>query len=220
MSIAPSGRPGVAQQLVRTACCSPDEPDPDRVPSGQGWPASRWRHAGSHGAPPPGKAGRRGGNRAFQLLPAAGVAAVMPWWILQARVVQLRHRQGVGPALSQPSRSPRQSLPAVTVMARCVSGGATLHCPLGPPQPLQLGRQRPGAVFQVQEVAVAVERPAVDGARPAAPITGLRGARTRVVGLGPAAASVALVEPGSGREADLPGPTRRPAGHKVSPPLA
>jgi hypothetical protein len=31
---------------------------------------------------------------------------------------------------------------------------------------------------------------------------------------------MALVDPRSGREADLPGPTGRPAGHQVSPPLA
>jgi len=54
--------------------------------------------AASNGTPQPGKAGPRGGNREFQLLPAAGVAAVVPWWgVLQARVVQLGHREGVGP---------------------------------------------------------------------------------------------------------------------------
>src|SRR6266545_7987788 len=56
---------------------------------------------------------------------------------------------------------------------------AALHRPIGPPQPVQLRRQRPGAVLQVLQVAVAVERPAVDAARPAAPVAGLRGARTR-----------------------------------------
>jgi hypothetical protein len=175
---------------------------------------------GSHDAQP-GTAGRRGGNRAFRLPPAAGVAALLPWWgVLQTRVVQLRHRQGVGAGWRQPSRAPRQGLPAVTVMACWVWGGAALHRPLTPPQPLQLCRQRPGTVLQILQVAVAVERPAVDGARPAAPIAGARGAGTGVVGFGPAAAFVALVEPGSGRDADLPGPTRRPAGHQVSPPLA
>src|SRR6266508_1465175 len=177
--------------------------------------------AASNGTPQPGKAGRRGGNRDVQLLPPAGVAAVVPWWgVLQTRVVQLRHREGVGPAWRQPSRSPRQGLPAVTVMARSLPGGAALHRPPAPPQPVQLRRQRPAAVLQILQVAVAVEGPAVDGARPAAPVAGLRGARTGVVGFGPAAAFVALVEPGSGRDADLPGPARRPAGHQVSPPLA
>ena len=122
--------------------------------------------------------------------------------VLQARVVQIRHSAGVGAAWRQPSRSPRQSPPAVTVMARCVSGGAALHRPLGLPQPVKLRRQRPGAVLQVLQVAVAVERPAVDAARLAAPVAGLRGARTGVVGLRPAGASVGLAEPRSG-DADL-----------------
>ena len=140
--------------------------------------------AGSHGTPQPGKAGQRTGNRAFQLSPAAGVAAVMAWRrVLQARVVQLRHRTKMGAVWRQPSRSPRQCPPAATVMGRCVSGSAALHRPLGPPQPLQLRRQRPGAVLQVLQVAVAVERPASDAACPAAPVAGLGGARTGVVGL-------------------------------------
>src|SRR6266542_2337027 len=71
---------------------------------------------------------------------------------------------------------------------------AALHRPIGPPQPVQLRRQRPGAVLQVLQVAVAAERPAVDAARPAAPVAGLRGARTGVVGPGPAGAPEALAE--------------------------
>jgi hypothetical protein len=173
------------------------------------------------GTSKPGKAGPRGGNRAFQLLLPAGVAAVMPCWgVLQARVVQVRHRAGLGAAWRQPSGAPRQRLPAGNVMARCFSDGTALARPPDPPQPVQLRRQRPAAVLQVLQVAVAVERPAVDAARPAAPIAGLRGARTGVVGLRPAAASVGLIEPRSGLEADLPGPARRPAGHEASPPLA
>ena len=169
----------------------------------------------------PGNAARRGGKREFQLLPAAGVAAVLPWWgALQARVVQVRYRAGVGAAWRQFGGAPRQRPPAVTVMTRCLPGGGALHRALGPPQPVQLRRQRPGAVLQILQVAVAVERPAVDAARPAAPVAGLRGARTGVVGLRPAAASVALVQPGAGRDGDLPGPARLPAAHKPSPPLA
>src|SRR5215211_931728 len=145
----------------------------------------------------------------------------MAWWrVLQAQIVQLRHWTKVGAVWRQPSRAPRQSLPAATVMGRCVSGGAALHRPLGPPQPVQLRSQWPGAVLQVLQVAVAVEGPAVDAASPAAPIAGLRGARTGVVGLWPTGASMALVDPRSGRETDLPGPTGRPAGHQLSPPLA
>jgi hypothetical protein len=75
-------------------------------------------------------------------------------------------------------------------------------------------------VLQVLQVAVAVEWPAVDATSPAAPVAGLRGARTGVVGLWPTGASMALVDPRSGREADLPGPAGLSAGHQVSPPLA
>src|SRR5918994_2575664 len=167
-----------------------------------------------HGPPP------TAGDQ-FQLVPAAGVAAGMAWWrVLQARVVQLRHRAGAATAGRQPSRTPRQSRPAGSVVACCVSGGAALHRPLCLPQPVQLRCQRPGAVLQVLQVAVAVEGPAVDAAGPAAPVAGLRGARTGVVGLRPAGASVGLVDPRAGRDADLPGPRRLPAAHKVAPPLA
>jgi hypothetical protein len=167
-----------------------------------------------HGPPP------TAGDQ-FQLVPAAGVAAGMAWWrVLQARVVQLRHRAGAATAGRQPSRTPRQSRPAGIIVACCVSGGAALHRPLGLPQPVQLRCQRPGAVLQVLQVAVAVEGPAVDAAGPAAPVAGLRGARTGVVGLWPTGASMALVDPRSGREADLPGPAGLSAGHQLSPPLA
>jgi hypothetical protein len=140
--------------------------------------------------------------------------------VLQARVVKVRDRAWLGAGWRQPSGSPRQSPPAVTVMACCFSNGAALARPPDPPQPVQLRRQRPGAVLQVLQVAVAVERPAVDAARPAAGVAGLRGARTGVVGRRPAGAFAALVEPRSGRDADLPGPAGLPAGHQVSPPLA
>src|SRR5829696_8342673 len=154
----------------------------------------------------------------FQLLPAAGVAAVMAWWgVLQARVVQLGHRAGAAAAWRQPSRPPRQHLPVVTVTAAPCWGGAALHRPLAPPQPIQLRRQRPGAVLQVLQVAVAVEGSAVDAAGPAAGVTGLWGAGTGVVGPRPAAAPAALIHPRAGRDADLPGPAR-PAAHEPSPP--
>jgi hypothetical protein len=126
----------------------------------------------------------------------------------------------VGAAWRQPSYSPRRRPPAVTVMAWSLPGSAALHRPLGAPQPVQLRRDRPGAVLQVLQVAVAVERPPVDAARPAAPVAGLRGAWTGIVGLRPAAAFVALPEPGSGSDADLPRPAGLPAGHQLSPPLA
>ena len=156
-----------------------------------------------------------------QLKPATGVPAVMIWWkVLQAPVMQLRHRTNLGAAWRQPSRAPRQSPPAVTVTAAHFSGGAALHRPLRLPQPVQLRHQRPGAVLQILQVAVAVERPASDAARPAAPVAGLGGARTGVLGLGPARAAAALAEPRAGRDGDLPGPTGLPAAHEASPPSA
>jgi hypothetical protein len=158
---------------------------------------------------------------AFQLPPAAGVTAVMAWRrVLQARVEQLCHRTNMGAIWRQPSRSPRQRPPAVIVTAAVYSGGAALHRPLGLPQPVQLRRQRPGAVLQILQIGVAVERPAVDTAGPTAPVAGLRSARTSVVGRGPARAAASLVDPRAGRDGDLPGLARLPAPHEASPPLA
>jgi hypothetical protein len=167
-----------------------------------------------------GRAAQMAGDH-FQLLPAAGVAAVLPCWgVLQARVVQVRHRAGLAAEWRQPSGAPRQRPPTVTVMAGCCSDGAAPARCSDPPQPVQLRRQRPAAVLQVPQLAVAVERPAVDAARPALPVAGLRGARTGVVGLRPAAAVAAPVEPRPGRDGDLPGPAGLPAGHQLSPPVA
>src|SRR5512132_2334865 len=142
------------------------------------------------------------------------------WRVLQTRVVQLRHRTKVGAAWRRPSHPPRQSPPAITIIAAPFSDTDALHRPLGPPQPVQLRHQRPGAVLQILQVAVAVERPAVNTAGQATPVAGLRSARTGAVGLGPARAAVGLAEPRTGRDGDLPGPARRPALHEASPPLA
>jgi hypothetical protein len=172
--------------------------------------SARWfeRHAEAR----QGRSG--GGSRDLQLLSAAGVAAVMAWWgVLQARVVQVRHRAGVETAWHQPSGFLRQRLPAVNGIARSLSHGATLARPPDPPQPVQLCRQWPGAVLQVLQVAAAVERPAIDVAGPAPPIAGLRRARMGVVGLRPASAAPAFVQPGSRREGDLAGPASLLAGH-------
>ena len=129
----------------------------------------------------------------------------MPWWrVLQPRVVQVRHGEGVG-AWRQPGRAPRQSPPAVTVMACCFSDGAALARPPDAPQPVQLRHQRPGAVLQVLQVAVAVERPAVDAAGPAAPVAGLRGARTGSSGLGQQVQVWPLPNPEPGGIAISPG---------------
>ena len=65
---------------------------------------------------------------------------------------------------------------------------------------------------------MAVERPPMDTAGPAAPVAGLGGARTGVVGFGPARAAAGLVDPRAGRDGDLPGPAGLPAAHEVSPP--
>jgi hypothetical protein len=142
------------------------------------------------------------------------------WRVLQARVVQLRHRTKVGAVWRQPSHSPRQRPPATTIIAAPFSDTAALHRPLGPPQPVQLRRQRPSAVLQILQVAVAVERPTVNTAGPATPVAGLRRARTGAVGPGPASTAVGLAEPRAGRDGDLPGPTGLPAPHEASPPLA
>jgi hypothetical protein len=75
-------------------------------------------------------------------------------------------------------------------------------------------------VLQILEVGVAVEGPPVDAARPAAPVAGLRSARTGIVGLGPASAAAAPVQPRAGRDGDLPRPARLAAPHEASPPLA
>jgi hypothetical protein len=140
--------------------------------------------------------------------------------VLQARVVQVRHRAGVAAACRQPSCPPRQRLPPINLIARTCSDRPALRRPLSSPQPGQLRRQRPGAVLQIPQVIAAVERPPVDAAGPATPIAGLRGARTGVVGPRPAATSVGLAEPRAGRNGDLPGPAGLPATHEVSPPLA
>jgi hypothetical protein len=138
----------------------------------------------------------------------------MAWWgVLQARVVQVRHRAGVETAWPQPSGSLQQRLPAVNGIARSLSHGATLARPLDPPQPVQLCRQWPGTVLQVLQVAAAIERPAIDVAGPAPPIASLRRARMGVVGLWPASAAAAFVQPGSRREGDLAGPASLLAGH-------
>ena len=179
--------------------------------------AARWfgRHAQARQGKSP------GGNRDVQLVSGAGAAAVAAWWrILQARVVQLRHHAGVGAAWHQPSRPPRQGPTAVNLMAGPFSHSAAPARPPDPPQPVQLRRHRPGAVLQVLQVAAAVERPPVDAARPTAPIAGLRGARTGVVGPRPADTSVGLTKSRAGRDGDLPGPVGLPAAHQVSPPLA
>ena len=157
----------------------------------------------------------------FQLLTPAVVGHVTAWGVvLQARVVQVRHRAGVAAACRQPSCPPRQRPPPINLIARTCSDRPALRRPLSSPQPGQLRRQRPGAVLQIPQVIAAVERPPVDAAGPATPIAGLRGARTGVVGPRPAATSVGLAEPRAGRNGDLPGPAGLPATHEVSPPLA
>jgi hypothetical protein len=145
----------------------------------------------------------------------------MPWWgIPQARVVQIRHRAGLGTASGQPSGSPAAA-PASRRRRGPLLLGRCGACPLlGSPQPLQLRRQRPGVVLQILQLVAAVERPPVAAAGPTAPIAGLRGARTGVIGPRPAGTGVALAEPRAGRDGDLPGPAGLPAAHQVSPPLA
>jgi hypothetical protein len=154
-------------------------------------------------------------------LRSTGVTATMVRWrVLQARVEQLRHRTNLGAAWRQPSRSPRQRPPATTIIAAPFSGRAAPYRLLGPPQPLQLRRQRPGAVLQILQITIAVERPAAKTAGQATPVAGLRSARTGVLRRRPARAAAGLAEPRAGRDGDLPGPARLPAPHEASPPLA
>jgi|Tabmets5t2r1_1033131.scaffolds.fasta_scaffold06350_4 hypothetical protein len=149
------------------------------------------------------------------------VGLVMAWWaVLQARIVQIGHHAGGAAACPQPSCPPRQRPPADNLIARSFSGRLTLRRPFGSPQPGQLRRQRPGAVLQIPQVITAVERPSVDAAGPAAPVAGLRSARTGVIGPRPAGTGVAFAEARAGRDGDLPGPAGLPAAHEVSPPLA
>jgi hypothetical protein len=166
--------------------------------------------------------GRSDGWRSLLLLAVAGGRAVLPWWgVLQTRVVQVGDRAGVRVVgWRQRGGAPWQGRPALTVMAGRVPLGAALTRRPDPPQPVQLRRQRPGAVLQVQQVAMAVERSAVAAAGPAAGVAGLRGARTGIVGPWPAGAVAALIQSRSGRDGDLPGPAGPPAGHPLSPPLA
>jgi hypothetical protein len=134
-----------------------------------------------------------------------------PAWGLLARAVDPSPR-GASQAAPRGGAGQRQRM-ATLLPAHC---GV---CPSpDPPQPVQLRYQRPAAVLQVLQVDVAVERPAVDAAYPAAPVAGLRSAPTRVVGLRPAGASIGLVDPRSGLDAELPGPARLPAAHQASPP--
>jgi hypothetical protein len=162
-----------------------------------------------------------GCDRLLMLRTPAVVGFVTAWRaVLQAQVVQIRHRAGRATACRQPSCPPRQRPPSVKLIACSFSDRAALHRPLGSPQPGQLHRQRPGAVLQIPQLVAAVERPPVAAASPAAPVAGLRGARTGVVGLRPAGTSLALAEPRAGRDGDLPGPVILPAAHEVSPPLA
>jgi hypothetical protein len=185
---------------------------------------------GSNDTLRPGKAGRPGppvgpspGPRRQGTLPATDPPSLppsRPGRILQARVVQIRHRAGGAAACRQPRRPPRHRPPSVNLIARSCSDRAALHRPLGPPQPLQLRRQRPRALLQILQVSTTVERPPVNAAGPAVPIAGLGGARPGVVGLRPAATWVALAQSRAGRDGDLPGPVGVLAAHQVSPPLA
>jgi len=199
----------------------------------RGWRSNRAPWAGSTGlriSAALGRAGRYGGELAgppvrvglHQITYRSGSGnrrVATDGGVLLARAVDPSPRRvgrrGASPAARrdggrQPSTPWPPPCPRTAALAR----------PPDPPQPVELRRQRPGAVLQILQVAVAVERPAVDAARPAAPVAGLRDARTGVVGLRPAGAPTALVDPRSGRDGDLPGPARLPAAHQASPPLA
>jgi hypothetical protein len=98
--------------------------------------------------------------------------------------------------------APAEPLPAAEPVSHDRHGRARSRTmpPLIVPLPATAGPAPPpaaAAVLQILQVAaVAVERPAAVQARPAAPVAGLRGARTGVVGPGPAGAPAALADPG------------------------
>ena len=196
------GRPSMYSASSRTVLLA----SPSSVPARD--QARRWPAAQGCGC-----------DRLLMLRTPAVAGLVTAWWVvLQAQVVQIRHRAGGAAACRQPSCPPRQRPPAVKLIARSFSDRAALHRPLGSPQPGQLHRQRPGAMLQIPQLITAVERPPVAAASPAAPIAGLRGTRTGVVRRGPARAASGLAEPRAGRDGDLPGPAGLPATHEVSPP--
>jgi hypothetical protein len=84
-----------------------------------------------------------------------------------------------GAAWRQPSCSPRRRRPAVNIMAAPVPRQCR---PASSPWPATAGPAPPPAArcrLQVLQVAVAGERPAMDAARPAAPVAGLCGLHGR-----------------------------------------
>jgi hypothetical protein len=107
-----------------------------------------------------------------------------------------RERAAVGPAEPLPAQGRRQLMAAL--------------CGAVPPLIVPLVRHRRSSSAAS----------GADQARAAAPVAGLRGAGTGVVGPRPAGASVAVADPRSGRDGDLPGPARLPAAQLGSPPLA
>jgi hypothetical protein len=120
------GRLDVARTHTRMALVTASpKPGPARRQPRPGWrqaAAASWfaRHAKAQQGKSP------GGSRDVQLLFPAGATAVMTLWgVLQAWVVQLRHRAGVGAAWHQPSYPRRQRPPAGNLMAGPFSYGAT-----------------------------------------------------------------------------------------------
>jgi hypothetical protein len=126
--------------------------------------------------------------------------------ILQAQVVQIRHRPALRPASGQPRGSTGQPSASKLAAVRTVR---RLLAPLTRHSRSSTAASGPLPSSRYRKLGLAVERPPVEAAPPAGPVAGLRGARTGIVGLGPAAARVALVYPRAGLEADLPGPARR-----------
>jgi hypothetical protein len=170
-------------------------------------PAHRRRASTCSAIPGPGWLGRRSGYGCTQITSTRagrGPPVATNGGSLLARGVDPSPRR-VGAVWRQPSCSPRRRPPAVNIMAAPV----LRQCrPASSPWPATAGCTPPPAArcrLQVLQVAVAGERPAVDAARPAAPVAGLRAARTRVIGLGPAGALRPLSVPDPGGMLISPG---------------
>jgi hypothetical protein len=188
---SPGMAAGSSCKLVRTAR-APARHGRSAMRQGDFPAIARCRRCGRHGL-----AEGPAGPDSTALSPDEGGGGVAPAQPLPAAAPASRHRH----------RRAR--------LGRCRPSSSPWPATAGEAPPLAARCRAPGTA-----VAVAVERPAVDAAGPAAPVAGLRGAGTGVAGLRPASAAAALVEPRAGRDGDLPGPARLAAAHEASPPLA
>jgi hypothetical protein len=184
----------------RRACASTPRLDVRAIPGRAGWTAGQ----GLAAPRPPPRAGRR------------PPVATDRGGLLARGVDPLPRRMGA--AWHQPSCSPRRRPPAVNIMAAPVPRQCRpASSPWAPHS-----RSSSAASGPVPAPGTAGRR----GCRTAGPGGGTPGsANRRSAGCTdarhrawPAGAPAALVDPRSGRDADLPGPAHLPAAHQASPP--